>query len=677
MMEKLLFFQRSRTSGAGPAPLIRTAAALLAAGLACSVGTAQVLHVETLPSGTEIVLVAQSEATATAVAWPEKSPDGRMTVHSVASGELTLASDLAAAFEGARQAPPVMIAIGAAAPDELKGAVAGALGSLPVAVPESDRRRLAADEGGTERRLGAPGSEATLRLSLPLPPLEDGRRTAMELLMDMAPRLLSKDFPGLRGSEERGIATLEVRVDPAGADLYLRRLRRRLAQLADDPRLDAGTVDRARSRLEVSRRAGLEELPGSAERLVEVWAGGGDEGIRQYLFGASGADLEGLREAAGTWLPRHPGWATIFLPPQSLNPRFAGGPKVEILDNGLSVALLERPATPLAVLDLRPVTNPDLDGEGTGTVLARLAALLRQAENRPPWIRVLRDPPSLVVASGPDGFSEALEAVTAGLEELGRDTAPLPSSREPRRVVLALAASLLGIGDSTLSPATLLAPANLAFGAVVPDLERAGEALHKILDVEKGATGATAVNVGGTPRHAVALPGTRSALALLLDAGQDTSGVELSLAAAVLRSRLEAAFGPGVSSVLRPEVPGRTVLVAVVEGEGTVDVVEARVKESWPALVTEPTEEELAALRHSVAAKLATRANGTVGAAVRAASVAAAGGSWHRPGELERMVLATEPAAVGAVFEAFGAWDELERAVAGPLPVEALELPEK
>ncbi len=676
MREKLLFFQGPRNNNVQCRRWISGVVFLLAAVAAPS-ARGQVLHTETLPGGTELVLVAQAEATATAVAWPERVPDQRITIRSVASGELTLASDLASAFEGAEHAPPVVIAVGAAARDELAGALAGAFGSLTPASFRPAPRNTFSDEGGTERRLGAPGSEAILRLNLPLPPLEDGRRTAVELLLNMAPQLLARDFPGLREGGTPDLVILEVHVDPAGADLYLNRLRRRLAQLGDDPGLDAGAVDRARRHLEVTRRAGLEELPTGAEHLVKIWLAGGDEAIRQYLFGASGAGLKGVREAARTWLARHPGRATILLPPQSLNPRFAGGPELELLENGISVALLERPATPLSVLCLRPVMSPDLAGDRTGTVLARLAGLLRQSENAPAWIRVTTDPPSLVVANDPDGFPEALEAVTAGLKELRRDTAPLPEYRDPRHAVLELTASLLGIRDTALTPATLLIPGNLALGAVVPDVERAKEALHKLLDVFTAPSSATAVSLEGAPRYALALPGSRSALVLLLEVGQSTDDVDLQLAAALLRSRLEAHFGAGASSVLRPDVPGRTLLVVVIEGEGTVDALEARVKEAWPRLVASPTEEELVPLRHRVASALATRASGTVGAALRCARLAAAGGGWHRPGELERMALAAEPAAVGAVFEPLLDWGGLERAVAGPLPVDALTLPKK
>jgi hypothetical protein len=499
----------------------------------------------------------------------------------------------------------------------------------------------------------------------------------VEILLDLVPGLLSRDFPGLRVTGGPEAVSLEVRVDPAAADLTLHRLRRKLAQLGDESGLDEAMVERARRRLAVRRLAGLEELPAGAERLVRVWAAGGDRAIRQYLFGPSGADLAGVREAARTWMPRHPGWATIFLPPQSLNPRFAGGPEVTLLDNGMSVALLERPATPLAVLDLRPVTSPDLAGDRTATVLARLAASLRQADTAPPWIRVLDDPPSLLVATGPDGFSEALEAVTTAVDELRRDTAEVAGSRDPRHAALELAGALLGIGDVALTPASLLAPDNLALGAVVPDVERAREALEKLLDTVQGTAGAVAVTVGGTPRHAVALPGKRSALAVLLPVAPGTDAVDLGLAAAVLRLRLASLFGEDAVRVLRPAVPGRTVLVAVVEAEGTVDRVEGRVREAWPKVVAAVGEEKLAPLRHRLAAELAVRSSGSLGAAVRCAAVAAEGGSWQRPGELESLTLAAEPAAVSGILQGFAGWDSLGRAMAGPFPVEDLPLPGK
>jgi len=654
---------------------IASLAFLLTVGMAWP-ARPQVLHLETLPGGAELVLVAQAEATATAVAWPGPAPEGGIAIRTVASGELTLASDLASAFEEADHAPPFVVAVGSAARDELVGALAGAFASLPLAALKTASPRAITAEGGTERRLGSPGSEAVIRLVLPLPPLQDGRRSAVELMFSMAPELLAKDFPGLRETMDPGEVTLELRVDPAAADLLIGRLRRRLAQLGDDSGLNAGLVDRARRRLRVSRRAGLENLAAGAKRLVEIRLAGGDEGIRQYLFGVDGAGLMSVREAARTWFPRHPGRATILLPPQSLNPRFAGAPRLELLENGLSVAMLERPATPLAVLCLRPVTSPDLAGDRTGTVLVRLAGVLRRSPNAPAWIRVTAKPPALLLATGPDGFSEILETLTDGLETLRRDTAPLPGSRDPRHVVLGLAASLLGIGETAVTPAKLLLPGNLALGAVVPDVERAGEALHKLLDAVAAGAGATATHLDGAPRRAVSLPGTRSAVAILLPVEASGGGPDLRLVAALFEARLEKSFGSRAVSVLRPDVPGRTPLVLLVEGEGTVDVLETQVRKAWPGLTAPPTSEELAPLRHSVASALAIEASGTVGAAIRCARLAATGGGWRRPAELERMVLATEPATVGAVLEALQDWDHLERAVAGPFPVDTLALPD-
>lgn len=677
MMEKALFFQGPWSSGARLPLRVLALGFVLALGLPLHRASAQVLHVETLRGGTKLVLVAQTEATATAVAWPERGPEGRTLIRSTASGELSLARDLATAFDGAAVRPPVAVAVGAAARDELVGALEGALGSLPLAPMDRGSGAPVMDEGGVERRLGKPGSEATLRLELPLPPLKDGRRTAVELLLDLAPGLLTGELPGLRRRTGPDSVTLEATVDAASADLYLARLRRGLAQLGDNPGLDAAAVDRARRRLRVARRADLEELEEGARHLVTIWLAGGEEGIRQYLFGVEGAGLEGVRVAASTWLARHPGRATILLPPQSLNPRFAGGPTLVVLDSGLSVALLERPATPLTVLCLRPVTTPDLAGERTATVLTRLAGLLRRSGNAPAWIRVVADPPSLLVAAAPDGFAEALESLTEGLREVGADTGPLPASRDPRSVALQLMAPLVGVDQGELTPARLLAPGNLALGAVVPDAERATEALHKLMDVLAPTTRATAVNLEGSQRHVAPLPGSRSAMAVLLPLDPSTGEVVVRLAAALLQSRAREVFGADTAWMLRPDIPGRRVLLLVVEADGTVDVLEKAVAAAWASLTAPPTDAELASLRHRVGSAIAIQGSGTAGAAARCARLAAVGGGWRRVDELERAALAIEPGMLGAVFQELGAWGHLEKTAAGPLPVGSLDLPER
>ncbi len=660
-----------------PSTAIPGLAAILAGALLLgpSPASGQALDLRELPGGTLLLTVVQPEAAVTAVAWPELAQDGSWAVRSLTAGELTLSREVASALGGEGPAPPAVVGVGAAPPASLATALSLALGGRQAApFRRPDPPVLA--EGTVERRLGPPGSEATLTLRVPLPPLTDPRRTPVELLLELAPELLSRVTPGLRPGHGPGWVALETTVDADLASLVLSRLRRELAQLADAPGLDGAAVERARSRLAVGRRGLLEQYPGGAEELVRLWMEGGEDAIRQWLFGPDGATLEAVRRAAATWLSRHPGQAVLRLPPQALNPRFARGPRQEVLENNLSVAVLERPGASLTAVCLRPVVIPDLDGARAATVLTRLAGVIRTSPGAPGWIRVEVDPPRLELAGPPDGLDGLLEVLASGLAALSGDTTPLPRARDARATALELAGALLGVEEEALTPAALLAPANLALGIVAPDHEAALETLGKLLgDLPAGGGGPEGREVTVAPRRRAAVPGRSSAVAVILPLGSEPGPAAEAVAAALLAHRARRLPGGLRVEILAPPVPGRRVLVALASGEGTVDQVEASFLDSWEEFAGPPREEELEPLRPVVATRLARDVSGALGGARRCAALAAVGGRWQTGAELERAALGLTVEEVAPVLAAWADVEALERTGAGPLPVDELPRP--
>ncbi len=635
----------------------------------------QALDLQELPGGTGLIAVVQPEAAATSVAWPVLAGDGSWSIRSLTAGELTLARALETALAGEGPAPPVVVTVGAGSGATLRTAVSLALGEREA---RTFRRTSGSQlsEGTVERRLGAPGSEASLSLRIPLPPLDDPRRTPVELLFEMTPELLERVVPGLRVLSGARQVTLEARVAADLASLKLSRLRRELAQLGESTGLDAAGVERARTRLAVRRGGLLEQYPQGAEELLRIWMAGGADGVRQYLFGPDGATLAGVREAAATWLPRHPGEATLHLPPQALNPRFAGGPRQDVLGNNMAVAVLERPGASLTALCVRPVVTPDLDGSRAATVLTRLAGVIRTSPQAPGWIRVESGPPRLELAGPPDGLDGLLEVLAGALNTLGRDTTPLPRDRNARTVALELAAALLGMDEAALTPARLLAPPNLALGIVTVDAEAAFEALGKLLgDLPPGEASPEGQDVSVHPRRRMAVPGTRSTVVVILPLDPQVGSAEAAVVTALLDSRARR-IGDGLEvEILAPEVPGQRVLVAVATGDGTVDDVETAFLESWGGLVASPGERELASVRWTVATRLVAGGSGSLGGARRCAALVAGGGRWQTGAELERLALTLGADEVAPLLAAWADVDMLERTGAGPLPVEELPSP--
>ena len=123
-------------------------------------------------------------------------------------------------------------------------------------------------EGGVDRRLGAPGGEAQLRLEMTLPAPDDWRRSPLEVLWEMMPALLGSQLPGVMARVDGDVARIESRIEAEAADLELRRLRLQLARIAAEsgPVLESEAADLyGKAKATVERMAtAVEDAPGPA-----------------------------------------------------------------------------------------------------------------------------------------------------------------------------------------------------------------------------------------------------------------------------------------------------------------------------------------------------------------------------------------------------------------------------
>ncbi len=651
---------------------IKTVVLILAGLLGASGGLrAQVLTLERVADRVDLVVVTVPLADATTVAWPTDAGG----VHTQTSGSLTLAADLESAFRGAGAAPPpvpaVVVAVGQATPELLRPplarwAAAGEPSSSPF------HAAAAPADGAVRRRLGAAGSVASVRLEIGLPAASDWLRTPAEVLWSLVPELVDEMVVTTRLDGER--AVLETTTDAELVELTVRRLRTAVARIAESPDLDPERVRRAAGTLGVHRRAVVGRHPDGAARVLEAWRGGGADGVRQLLFGAEAVTLATVEAAARQWLAARPGEAVVSIPPQVLNPRFARPPERTQLDNDLSVAVLERPGVGFGALTLRPVLTPDVDGAVAATVLARVAAELRTAAaSSVGWVWVGDDPARLEAAASAEAFAELLEALQAALSRIAADEAALePGDGDARRQALSMLAVLLGLsGEERLVPAALLRPDNLALGLVTEDRETAVEALRKFRF--GGPARPPAATAGTSPRTRAAARGDRSTLAVVLPL--EPSG-DAEARAAVLSALLEARVprvAPGLDvETLRPLVPGRTVVVLAASRDGGLDRLEAELAAVWTAWLVTPAEDELATLRRRVAASLAADGSGIVGRSRLCAGVAAGGGPWREPAELEMAVLTVSAEQLEADLRGWRELAGLVTAGAGVLPIERL-----
>ena len=657
--------------------LLRCATVVMAAVGSTGPVNAQALLVEQLPSGVYLVVVNQPLADATTVVWPGSVEDenGRMEL---IGGRLTLVADLEAALASPDEpgdpapAPPVIVAVGGASAEELSSVLRRVLRDREVSRLETTRLP-ALVEGGLDRRLGAPGSDAVLRLEVAMPAPGDWRRSSVEVLWDLIPNLVSDSLPFLTSRLDGETGILEGPVDAERAELDLSDLRLQLARFAADPNLNADDVAAARRRLQVRRHAMLEEHPDAAHHVLDRWTAGGESAVREYVFGVQGVTLESVRDAAAEWLPFHPGRAQLILPPRVYNPRFAVGPTTHRLANDLTAAVLERSGAPLAVICLRPVMVPDLDGEVTATILARLARELRSAQSRPGYVRVRSRPPLIELAGPADGFGELMEQLTTAYEVVVADRGSITAQGgDARRRALDLMSGLLGITeDEDPSPASLLRPGNLALGVVAPDDEAAAEAFGKFWSADPSSIGTTDVqSVPTVIRTRAAAPGNESTLVVALEMGFGGMEAISLVARELIEQRAVRQWSDSRVEVLAPYVPGRSLLVLVVTATGGIEEIERTIVEGWPALTAAATDAELAAVRRRVAAAASAEMSGVAGHARRCAATAAGASRWHQPAEFELEILTVSSEIISEVLGNFASFDGLETTGAGVLPID-------
>ncbi len=629
---------------------------------------------EQLANGSELVHVALPLSEATSIAWPVLAGDSVQVAHQ-STGPLTLVADLEAALaaQPGAAAPSLVVTVGGAGFAEVRAVLDRVLaGRVPEPLPQPVRGEPRA--GGVERRLGEPGQDARLRLEVALPPFGDPRRSALEVLVELLPELLRGELPGLRSGVDDELALLELPVDAALAELTLSRLRAALARVSAEGRLAAPAVERAQARLRVRRQAQLERHPAAAVTLAEKWLRGGATAVREHLFGLEGVTRETVHDAAREWLPLHPPTAVITLPPTVLNPRFAPPPTTLHLANNVAVVMLERPAITLSAVSLRPVLVPDVGGELAATILARLASELRGDERTPAWIEVRRHPPAVEVAAPADGFDELCEVLAQALQRLASDRQPVGSTdTSARGRALQLMGQLLALSEADqLSPASLLAPGNLALGAVVPDTEAAGEALAKLLTgwgVTEEPLSSQALAPEQRTREATTGETAVMVVAVPLPESAGASGREV--VAELLLARVAVGLPSGEAEVLRPLLPGRHLGLLVVSVTGRLDELERELRKRWGTCTSRVAEAELAPLRHRIAARQVAEASGTLGAARACASAAAGDGAWRSPAELELEALSVTATDATAALAAVADWKQLVTAGAGPLPIGA------
>ncbi len=632
--------------------------------------TAQTLHVEQLPNGTELILITESLSSATTVAWPDS--DGE--IFSITRGELNLLPDVEAVLETRDVAPPVVVVSGGSQLDELRGLFDRKFTERPVA--QFERQTTTLTEGTVDRRLGSAGSEALIRVEVPLPPPGDPRRSTVEVFWEMVPEIVEPQAPGFRARIENDIGLLEGNVNPDIVDLRLDQLRVALAQAGESSRIDGARVEAARTRLEVQRFAALGEHPGAAEEVVERWLSGGVTAVREFLFGMEGVTEASVRSAARSWLPQHPGRVALVLPPRVFNPRFAPGPEVVQLDNDLVMAVLERPGAGLAAINLRPVLLPDVDGQLSATVLARVAAELRRSNAPPGWIRVSERPPSLELASTEEGLPELIEVLQAALERVADDDRTVAlEGADARRRALQMMAQLLGLAEGVeLSPAALLRPGNLAVGVVAPDAETAIESAEKFnLGGPSAAVVPDVLPVESELKTREAAVGTTSTLVVALNLGLMVSDVSATVVSEVVAARVAAGVGGSAVEVLHPVVPGRKLALLVVTAPGPLEDLESGMMKRWKTVTAPASDAELTEARRRVAAGVAAAASGPLGRARLCAALAVGNMLWRRPGDLELETISLPPEDVAVVLASFPTWQDLETTGAGVLPVPGSE----
>jgi len=656
-------FKRFQRESLGLPGMVFSVGCLLFASMAAG----QALTVRSLEAGTEVVLVTETLAEMSAGCWPIVTEEGAWEGRCVIGSDLTFTAELEGALGDLEVAPSVVVIVGGSGRREPIDKVASVLVGKDLALrpPAGDS---GIEEGGQERRLGRPGGASVLRLEVQLPAVDHPDRTAVEILWNLLPNHLMDADPGLRSRIEGDIGSLQYSVDDDLGGVELRSLRLALAQISGSPSLKADEVEREAHRLRIARSAELESVESAGLELLSLWIRGGSDGIRQYLFGPDGVTLGRVRQAAARWLPRHPGHAVFLLPPRHFRPRFAPGPQSARMANDLSATILARPSAHLATLVLRPVLLADLTGDAEAVILTQLATVLRRSDSRLPYVVVEGRPPRLELAAGSGDFPGLCEALQGVLAEVASDTMSVTVVKDARRQALRLMAGVLGMGtDNEVSPATVLAPGNIAIGGVAVDAELALEALEKF-EVGGRSPGVTLGGMsGGDGRRRMPAAGTWSAVAVALPLA---SGFPIpETVAEILSARIGQVIEGATGEVLLPLIPGKSVMVLVVVREGAVSDLEDALRESWAELFGPTTEEDLTPIRRKVATRVVSASGGVLGRARVCAAIAAGADSWRTPRDREMAALTVDVVEVNLDLERLVDMPEAEWTASGPAAV--------
>ncbi len=439
--------------------------------------------------------------------------------------------------------------------------------------------------------------------------------------------------------------------------------------MAAEPNLKSEDVDMEAQRLRIARRADLEKVEPTARLLVDLWSSGGAAAVREFLFGLNGVTLSTVEGVARDWLAQHPGHAEIVLPPHIFRPRFLPPPLEVQLENDLTVAVLERPDAGLSALVLRPVLLSGLGGDAESVILTRVAGALRAQAHRPPHIAVETTPPRLELAAAEDEFPLLCESLQEALETVSADEQEVRPADDARGRALRLMSGVLGLDTRTVvTPATVLTPGNLAIGVVGPDGEAAIEGLRKFgVGGPAKATAALSSTAGGEARRRLPAAGSYSVVVV---AGELSGGFPVAeTVGATIRRRIERTQEEARVEVILPLVPGRTMVVVVIENEGTVEQLETALSSGWSAIVSPVEEAELEVIRRGVAGDATLLASGVLGRARAAARVACGADRWRSPSETEMLAMTVDVDTVNAGLGELSDPDTLEWTASGPLPV--------
>lgn len=635
--------------------------------LAPSLIGAQALSTEKLKNGTEMMLITRPLAEIDAACFSDPKSEGG--ARCVVAPELLFASVVESELGEAPSPRGLVILTGSGQ----RGILERLSKLLEENPPSSTAPPVAAglkDEGGVERRLGAPGARSSIELRIPLPNAADPRRSAIEVIWEMLPGMLVKEFPSIRAHIDGAIGILNLEVEGESAELRLSELRLALARRAADPSLDPEAILSESHRLQIARMANLEDPESAGRTILSRWQEGGLDAVREYLFGLKSVDRSLVMETMNTWLRIHPGRAAIRLPPRIFQPRFAPGPVAETLDNNLSAAVLERPQIGLSALVLRPILLSGIGGGAEAVVLARVGQALRTGGLPLPSVEVRSDPPRLELVADADDFALLCEALQRALEEVASDQNPVSGSLESRDRSLQLLGRILGLNSGKeISASDILAPGNLALGALAPDAETALEALRKFgVGGEKRKDQLLSIPIESAFPHREAAAGSKSAVAAAIPV--DASWPVPPFIKALFKSRAEKLWSEARVEVLQPLIPGRKVLVLLVEAEKSGTELEDQVRGEMDTLISPVDEELMVELRRKVVLEETKMSSGIIGRARLCSAIAAGEAAWRAPAQQEIQIMSTEPEILNQALEALRAETKIEWTTVGPMALD-------